>query len=96
MTPLEFHEEYNRLAHAVQTGVMYVLERDPSGASPKHLRTGVNTAKVELGALCKLLIDKGLVTQDEVFGYILDGLRDEIAMYERQLKQQFGAEITLG
>lgn len=97
MTTQEFIAEYARLGHAIQSGVMMSLERDPSSGSPKHLRVGVNTVKADLGALTRLLVDKGVISQDEAFGYILDGLREEVKMYERELSEKMGGvKVTLG
>lgn len=95
MTPQEFHDEYARLAHAVQTGVAYALVDDPKGGSPKHLRVGVNTVKADLGALARLLVAKGLLTEEELFEATLNGLREEIKMYERELSTRMGAEVKL-
>lgn len=95
MTPQEFTAEYERLAHAVQTGVMYELERDPHSGTPKHLRVGINTVKADLGAMTRLLIDKGVISMDEAFGYMLDGLREEVKMYERSLSTKYGITVTL-
>lgn len=95
MNPEEFINEYRRLGHAIQSGVMMMMERDPTSGSPKHLRVGVNTVKSDLGALTRLLVDKGVISQDEAFEYVLNGLREEIKMYERSLSERFGGKVTL-
>jgi len=65
MTPEEFIAEYARLGHAIQSGVAYAMEREANQVSPKHLRTGLNCVMADFGSLGRLLIAKGVITQDE-------------------------------
>lgn len=96
MTEPEFLAEYARLLHAVQTGVAYAMERRPTEVAPKHLRTGLNGVMADVGSMGRLLIAKGVITHDEYFEAILDGLRREVASYERSLSDLYGgAKITL-
>jgi len=97
MTEPEFIAEYVRLAHAVQTGVAYEHELGSQDGTPKHLRTGLSCVMSDLGALGRLFIAKGLITEDEYYEAILDGLRQEVAAYERRVEAKTGAtKITLG
>ena len=66
-----------------------------SAASPKMLRTGVNLAMVEHGALVRLLIAKGLFTEEEYFEELVKGVEDEKRLYEERLSARFGGKITL-
>ena len=63
----EFVEKSNALLHAIQTGVAFCIERGSKEAEGKHLRVGINNALCELGAVTKLLIDKGVFTEEEYF-----------------------------
>ena len=95
---MSFREEYETLVHAIQTGVKYKMEIEGPGAetSPKHLRTGLNAAMVEHGALVKLLVDKGLIAQEKYERELLEFMRREKEDYERWLSAHHGANITLG
>jgi hypothetical protein len=96
MTGEEFTAEYRRLAHAVQTGVAYAMERDDQVVAPKHLRTGLNAVMSDLGSIGRLLIAKGVITEDEYFAAILDGLREEVKRHEASVSALYGgANITL-
>lgn len=96
----DLQRRYLAAAHAVQAGVAMELNDDPpsnsaSAASPKMLRTGVNLAMVQQGALVRLLIQKGLITEEEYFTELVAGVEDEKRQYEERLSQRFGGKITL-
>lgn len=83
--------------HAMQSGVAMELQHDPSSGSPKHLRVGVNTALVDTAALAKLLIAKGLITENEYLGALAAGMEEEVERYKVTLKTWFpNVDITLG
>lgn len=89
--------EYERLAHAMQTGVAYTVEGafGDDSASPKHLRTGVNSAMVTNGALVALLIDKGVFTLEEYMHSLVGAMQEEVTKYETILSERSGGSITL-
>lgn len=91
----ELVAENIRVLHAMQTGVMYDLEHDPTGGTPKHLRVGVNNALNEASAIVKLLVDKGIITGDEFFETVNELLRQEVARYERDIQKRTGAKVIL-
>jgi hypothetical protein len=82
-------------AHAVQSGVMMeqTIRADPT--SPKHLRTGINCAMADHAGLAKLLISKGLFTEEEYFEAIAGAMEDEKRRYEELLSEYYGRKITL-
>ena len=88
-------------AHAVQSGVAVEMNDNPpsnsaSPVSPKMLRTGVNMAMVEHGALVRLLIAKGVITDEEYMEELAKGLEDEKRAYEERISQRMGGKkITL-
>lgn len=56
---------YEEALHAVQSGVAYSHAKGSDDGSPKQLRVGVNSALVDSSALAHLLIQKGLITEEE-------------------------------
>lgn len=89
-------KRYLAAAHAVQSGVAMELNEDPKSGTPKHLRTGVNLTKVEHGALVRLLIKKGLITDEEYMAELVAGVEDEQRQYEERLSARYGRTIKLG
>lgn len=94
-------EEYDALAHAIQTGVAMEMELGGgagggigSATSPKHLRVGVNMAMCDHAALVRLLVAKGLFTEEEYFDEIVNELHREVVRYENRLSR-FGPTIKL-
>lgn len=103
------HRENNRLLHAIQTGVEYTMpdrHRDTTGenpeTSPKQLRVGVNNALCNIGALTRLLIDKGVFTEEEYFTASNVFLARDVESYQERIKEKFDPDgtsptnITLG
>ena len=65
MTIKENVAAYEAAAHAMQTGVAFLMERGDKATEPKHLRVGINSAMVEHAALVRLLISKGVITDED-------------------------------
>jgi len=96
----ELQRRYEVAAHAVQAGVAMELNDAPptisqSAASPKMLRTGVNLAMVEHGALVRTLIAKGLFTELDYFEELVKGVEAEQKAYEARLSARYGGKIKL-
>jgi hypothetical protein len=101
---------YEELCHAHQTGVKTDIETDPKNHQPlgngtaafdvlrylKHLRVGIDGALVEQSALAKILMDKGIFTEQEYFDAIVAARRAEVARYEKILSDRLGAPVKLG
>ena len=83
--------DYNRYAHAMQSGVAAVMNYEPSETTPKHLRVGVNSAMVDSSSLAQLLMRKGLITEEEYLRAIRDGMKDEYERYRERLRRITGA-----
>lgn len=99
MTIEEDTNRYTRAAHAMQSGVRFKMTQEgvpddedmwPGHTSPKHLRVGINAAMSDQGALVRLLISKGLFTQEEYTKAIADAMQDEVRSYEAEFGVQFG------
>jgi hypothetical protein len=88
--------EYERQAHATQSGVAMKMHHDETETTPKHLRVGVNAAMCDHAALARLLINKGLITHDEYVTAITAEMRQEKERYEAWLSERLGTKITLG
>lgn len=95
----ELERRWLAAGHAVQTGVKTDIElngEDGAGASPKHLRTGVNMAMADHAALARLLVAKGVISDEEYRRAIAEGAEQEQERYEKMLSAQFGRKVTLG
>jgi hypothetical protein len=75
---------YHTAAHAMQTGVAYQMVNDPeaSATSPKHLRVGINAAMSDQAGLARLLISKGIITEEEYIKAVADAMEDERDKYQ--------------
>ena len=72
--------------HAMQSGVAYEMELSNrhQATEPKHLRVGINNALVEVSALAKLFIDKGLISELEYLGALANAYEEEQHRYEKR------------
>jgi hypothetical protein len=75
---------YEQAAHGVQTGVAHRMQSGLGGkeAEPKHMRTGIDLSKADQFGLACLLIDKGIITQEEYLEYMRLGVNTELARME--------------
>ena len=91
-------EKLQALQHALQSGVQTELARfgeAAAGCSPKSLRVGVNSALVGNAALARLLISKGIITEDEYTAALVDGMEREVSTYEERLSRILGVKVVL-
>jgi hypothetical protein len=100
------HDRYLAAAHAVQTAVATTIGLDtqfaPTGvvpdtscASPKHLRTGLDLRAVDHGALARLLIAKGVFTEEEYVAALAEGAEQEARTWSERLSKRLGKPVTL-
>ena len=87
---------YEEACYAMQAGVALDENLGDKGLTAKHLRVGVNSAMVEHSALARLLIAKGVITDAEYSEALAEGMREEVALYERRLTEKVGKRVTLG
>lgn len=93
----ELLERIRTAQHAMQTGVAYENAKLPYDFDHhKHLRVGVNSAMVEIGALAELLISKGIITEEEILSAYAKGHEREQTKYEEIVSKLYGANIKLG
>jgi len=88
-------ERYKAAIHAMQSGIAMEMNWNPKDTEPKHLRVGVNSALVDSGALQKLLIDKGIITEDELYSALADMAELEVKMYEERINEHYGTNGTI-
>lgn len=96
MTAEEFADRNTALRHAIQTGVAHEMVIGVRSTEPKHLRTGLDSAMAEQAAFVRLLVSKGLITEEEYFDTSIQALEEEVARYEARLSQHYGRSIRLG
>jgi hypothetical protein len=85
-------------------GAVPLPTRDPHDGVPcqpqewaiqKHLRTGLNGVLISEGALARLLISKGLMTELEYWEALVVAFREAVVGYERELSAKFGTQVRL-
>jgi hypothetical protein len=98
--PLETIEQanarYNAAAHAMQSGVRFMQETVSTDGTPKHLRVGVNSALVAEAALARLLIAKGVITEQEHAIAQANEMERERDRYASLCSKVAGRPVTLG
>jgi hypothetical protein len=87
--------DYHSALHGVQSGIAYKLDDAWDGASPKHLRVGLDARAAEHGALVSLLIDKGLIDEREYLEYMRLGVNEEVARMQEELTAKHGGGLEI-
>jgi hypothetical protein len=86
--------------HAMQSATAFEIERlglNPAGADPKHLRVGVNSALVNIDAIARVLITKGLMTEREYLTALAVGAEREAERSAALARQRTGLpNLTFG
>lgn len=93
--PEKDQARYDAAMHAVQSGVAAEQGRGSQDGSPKHLRVGINARAVEHTALVRILIAKGVFTEEEYISELADEAEREKARYEQMLSEKLGTKVTL-
>lgn len=91
----EYDARWKAAMHAVQAGVQMDINLGSKDTEPKHLRTGINGALCDHGSLVKLLIAKGVITEEEYMQAIAEGAEAEKARYEARISAALGKTVTL-
>jgi len=76
----DLYARYAAAMHRMQSAVAHMIAQlglKGAGADPKRLRVGVNSALADHGALVKLLVAKGVFTEDEYGQAIVEGAESE-------------------
>ena len=88
-------DRYTAAAHAVQSGVTSLLLVHPELAEDKHVRVGITSTQVTDAAVARLLIEKGIVTQDEYEHALAAEMDAEVERLEAALSAHFGTTVVL-
>ena len=95
-TPPSPGEEYHSLMHQMQSAIAMCIGLGIDiGASPKHLRVGVNSALIDSGALADLLLKKGLITKEEFGAMVVEKVRADVEDYKERLRQHLGRPVDV-
>lgn len=78
------NERYDVAAHAMQSGVEFEMYHDSKPTEPKHLRAGVNSALANCAGIAKLLITKGIITEEEYVKAMADAMEAEVERYRER------------
>jgi hypothetical protein len=92
----EAYKRYMKAAHAMQSGVAFKMEKDPSETKPKHLRVGINSVLSNNAAIAELLIERGIFTKEDYMSKMADKMEEEAEDYRQELESLFGVHIELG
>lgn len=92
---LAYSKRYSDAVQAMQSGVMGEMPYNPNPTSPKHLRVGINVALVDHGSLVRGLVKKGVITNEEYYQWIAEGMEAEHKRYEAYLTKMFGKPVKL-
>lgn len=96
MTIEEKKARYRELCHAMQSGVAFVMQHEPGETTPKHLRVGVNSALLDSSATARLLMQKGVFTEDEYYDALIEVFEEEVDRYQARIRNRIGYDgITL-
>jgi len=87
--------KYEDAMHGMQTGVAFEMEKGSFDTTPKHLRVGINSCLINDAALVRLLIAKGLFTEEEYALEITKEANRELERYEDRIRDRYGANIKL-
>lgn len=88
-------ERYLKYLHKMQAGVAFKMGYDNSEVSLKHLRVGINAAMSDQGGLVRLLIDKGLITEEEYIKAVTDKMEEEAKSYQDEIENKLGKKVEL-
>lgn len=81
--PRDLGLTYEEAAHGVQSATAFEQSKHGSqSGSPKHLRTGINMAMADHAALVQLLMDRGIITNEEYLEALRLWANEELARHQ--------------
>jgi hypothetical protein len=86
---------YEQALRAMQAGVEMELTAEPSRAAPQPLQVQINAGKCDITALVTLLIEKGVITEEEYGKAVTVQMNIEADGYEERLSERYGRTIKL-
>lgn len=94
----EQERRYQAAVHAYQSAIALHITRlgeNSAGADPKHLRVGICSAMSDHGALARLLVTKGIISEEEYLEAIVDGAELEAEFITNLTRQKLGLPDTV-
>lgn len=98
----DLQRRYHASLHGMQSGVAFFLEKAAAGDKqaarqfdPKHTRVGINSAMVDSAALAKLLMGKGLITEEEYWEQLVAEAEAERLRYQKLINDLYGLIVVL-
>lgn len=88
-------DRYRAAVHAMQTGVALMMNHNKRETEPKHIRVGINSALTDSSSLAMLLMQKGVITEEEYAKAIADGMEKEVERYKDAIENAIGIRPTL-
>lgn len=83
-------ERYQAAAHKVQSGLHFLMHFYQATrfhrTEPKHLRVGIDISKAEQAGLAKLLIAKGVFTDEEYLLAMTEAVEEEANRYRDEVR----------
>jgi len=73
---------YEQALHGVQSATAYEQERGSESGSPKHLRVGINALMSDASAIASLLIEKGIITEEEYLERLRLAMNEELSRHQ--------------
>lgn len=73
---------YEEAMHGVQSAIAHAINLGEKLATPKHLRVGVDSCMVTDDAVARLLIKKGLITEEEYIEEVRIAANRELDKWE--------------
>jgi len=92
----EQEAEYADMQRKIHTGCRMLLKYSPNASTHDHLFAGNSLRAVEFSALLKLLLGKGVITNDEFHGALMEQGEDEIRRLEGTIAEHMGQPVKLG
>lgn len=95
---LKLHDRWLSAAHAVQSATAMAISclgDNGAAADSKHLRTGLNMSMADHGSLARLLIAKGVITEEEYLAAIAEGAEMEAEMQARLTRSKCNLPDTV-
>lgn len=84
---------YRRAAHALQTATKLLAQYKPPADRYLDNRMGLNTALAEAYGMAKLLMEKGIISQEEYETAMLSAVEEEVERHKRWIEEATGGAL---
>lgn len=96
-TGIEYRRQYDRKFVNEKHLLVGIVSNEVTDAAQTEvlIRAKITERQMEQAALVRLLIDKGIITEEEYLEALAKEAERERAAYEHELRQHYGSKITL-